>query len=51
MAAGTLEMVLQCDRIDVADALAGLAALAWAYVLWLAAEGREQKNKTRFLFR
>jgi predicted metal-binding membrane protein len=33
MAEGTLEMVLRRDRIVVAAALAGLAALAWAYVL------------------
>ena len=38
MADGTLETVLRRDRIVVAAALAGLAALAWAYVLWLAAD-------------
>jgi predicted metal-binding membrane protein len=38
MAEGTLETVLRRDRIVVAAALAGLAALAWAYVLWLAAD-------------
>jgi predicted metal-binding membrane protein len=38
MAEGTLEAVLRRDRIVVAAALAALAALAWAYVLWLAAD-------------
>jgi predicted metal-binding membrane protein len=34
----TLEAVLQRDRVIVATALGVIAALAWAYVLWLAAE-------------
>ena len=34
----TLEIVLRRDRIVVAAALVGLAALAWGYVLWLAAD-------------
>src|SRR5262249_55647629 len=38
MAEDTLETVLRRDRIVVATALAGLAALAWAYVLWLAVD-------------
>ena len=33
-----LETVLRRDRIVVVAALVGLAALAWAYVLWLAAD-------------
>lgn len=35
---GTLERVLRRDRLIVAGALAAVAALAWAYVLWLAAD-------------
>jgi predicted metal-binding membrane protein len=35
---GPLEAVLRRDRVVVACALAALAALAWAYVLWLAAD-------------
>lgn len=35
---GTLEAVLQRDRLIVASALGVIAALAWAYVLWLAAD-------------
>ena len=38
MAEAALETVLRRDRIIVGIALAGLAALAWAYVLWLAAD-------------
>ena len=38
MTAGTLEAVLRRDRVIVAGALAVIAALAWAYVLWLAAD-------------
>ena len=38
MATAALETVLRRDRIVVAAALVGLAALAWAYVLWLAAD-------------
>jgi predicted metal-binding membrane protein len=38
MAEAALETVLRRDRIVVAAALAGLAALAWGYVLWLAAD-------------
>jgi len=34
----TLEAVLRRDRLIVASALAVIAALAWAYVLWLAAD-------------
>ena len=37
MTDGTLEVVLRRDRLVVAGALAIIAALAWAYVLWLAA--------------
>jgi predicted metal-binding membrane protein len=33
-----LEAVLRRDRLVVAGALAVLAALAWSYVLWLAAD-------------
>jgi predicted metal-binding membrane protein len=33
-----LESVLRRDRIIVATALVALAALAWAYILWLAAD-------------
>jgi len=38
MAKAALESVLRRDRIVVAAALAGLAALAWGYVLWLGAD-------------
>ena len=38
MATAALETVLRRDRIVVAAALVGLAALAWAYVLRLAAD-------------
>jgi predicted metal-binding membrane protein len=38
MAKSALETVLRRDRIVVAAALAGLAALAWGYVLWLGAD-------------
>src|SRR5499426_3903095 len=38
MVKAALETVLRRDRIVVAAALAVLAALAWAYVLWLAAD-------------
>jgi predicted metal-binding membrane protein len=38
MAQAALETVLRRDRVIVAAALVGLAALAWAYVLWLAAD-------------
>ena len=38
MAEAALEIVLRRDRIVVAAALAALAALAWGYVLWLAAD-------------
>ena len=38
MAPAALETVLRRDRIIVAAALVGLATLAWAYVLWLAAD-------------
>jgi predicted metal-binding membrane protein len=38
MAEAALETVLRRDRIVVAAALAGLAMLAWVYVLWLAAD-------------
>ena len=34
----TLETVLQRDRLVVAGALGVIAALAWGYVLWLAAD-------------
>jgi predicted metal-binding membrane protein len=34
----TLEAVLRRDRLVVAGALAAIAALAWGYVLWLAAD-------------
>ncbi len=37
MADGTLEQVLRRDRLIVASALGAIAALAWVYVLWLAA--------------
>jgi predicted metal-binding membrane protein len=33
-----LEVILRRDRIIVAAALAALTALAWTYVLWLAAD-------------
>ena len=35
---GTLEAVLRRDRLIVASALSVIAALAWSYVLWLAAD-------------
>ncbi|MFZ1093925.1 MAG: DUF2182 domain-containing protein, partial [Xanthobacteraceae bacterium] len=35
---GALETVLRRDRMVVAGALAVIAALAWGYVLWLAAD-------------
>src|SRR5215471_3262920 len=38
MATAPLETVLRRDGIVVAAALVGLTALAWAYVLWLAAD-------------
>jgi predicted metal-binding membrane protein len=38
MADGTLEAVLRRDRLIVASALGVIAALAWAYVLWLTAD-------------
>ncbi len=38
MADGTLEAVLRRDRLIVAGALGVIAALAWAYTLWLAAD-------------
>jgi predicted metal-binding membrane protein len=38
MTDGALEAVLRRDRLVVAGALAIIAALAWAYVLWLAAD-------------
>jgi predicted metal-binding membrane protein len=38
MADGPLEAVLRRDRLVVAGALAVIVALAWAYVLWLAAD-------------
>jgi predicted metal-binding membrane protein len=38
MADGTLEAVLRRDRLIVASALGVIAALAWTYVLWLAAD-------------
>jgi predicted metal-binding membrane protein len=38
MAETALETVLRRDRIIVGIALAGLAALAWGYVLWVAAD-------------
>jgi predicted metal-binding membrane protein len=38
MAEAALETVLRRDRIIVGTAIAGLAALAWAYVVWLAAD-------------
>src|SRR5215471_17091302 len=38
MTDGTLETVLRRDRLVVASALAVLVALAWGYVLWLAAD-------------
>ena len=37
MTDSALEAVLRRDRLLVAGALAVTAALAWAYVLWLAA--------------
>src|SRR5215471_4592363 len=38
MTDGTLETVLRRDRLVVASALGAIAALAWGYVLWLAAD-------------
>ena len=38
MTAGTLEAVYRRDRLIVGSALGVIAALAWAYVLWLAAD-------------
>lgn len=38
MTDGTLEAVLRRDRLVVGSALVVIAALAWAYVLWLAAD-------------
>ena len=38
MTDGTLETVLRRDRLIVAGALGAIVALAWAYVLWLAAD-------------
>ncbi|WP_116811566.1 DUF2182 domain-containing protein [Steroidobacter cummioxidans] len=38
MTDGTLEAVLRRDRLIVVSALGVIAALAWAYVLWLAAD-------------
>jgi predicted metal-binding membrane protein len=38
MTDGTLEAVLRRDRLVVATALGVIAVLAWAYVLWLAAD-------------
>lgn len=38
MTDSTLEAVLRRDRLIVASALGVIAALAWAYVLWLAAD-------------
>ena len=38
MSDGTLQAVLRRDRLIVASALALIAGLAWAYVLWLAAD-------------
>jgi len=38
MADGTLEALLRRDRLIVAGALGVIAALAWAYVLWLTAD-------------
>jgi predicted metal-binding membrane protein len=38
MAAAPLEAMRKRDRVVVAAALAGIAALAWGYVLWLAAD-------------
>ena len=38
MTDSTLETVLRRDRLVVASALGVIAALAWGYVLWLAAD-------------
>jgi predicted metal-binding membrane protein len=38
MAGSSLEAMLRRDRMIVASALVAVAALAWAYVLWLAAD-------------
>src|SRR5262249_59608433 len=35
---GSLEAVLRRDRLVVAGALAAIVVVAWAYVLWLAAD-------------
>jgi len=49
MADGTLEAVLRRDRLIVASALGVIAALAWAYVLWLAADmGMDGMNMSGF---
>jgi predicted metal-binding membrane protein len=40
MSDGALEVVLRRDRLIVAVALGVITALAWAYVLWLAADMR-----------
>ncbi len=38
MSDGALETVLRRERLIVAGALAAMVALAWAYLLWLAAD-------------
>src|ERR1700751_4436402 len=38
MTNSTLEAVLRRDRLVVAGAVGGIVALAWGYVLWLAAD-------------
>jgi predicted metal-binding membrane protein len=38
MGDGTLQSVLRRDRLIVASAIVVIAALAWAYVIWLAAD-------------
>ncbi|HEX3493855.1 MAG TPA: DUF2182 domain-containing protein, partial [Methylocella sp.] len=43
MAEAMLEIILRRDRIIVAAALAALTALAWTYVLWLAADMGEME--------
>ena len=49
MTDGTLEAVLRRDRLIVASALGVIAALAWAYVLWLAADmGMHGMNMSGF---
>ena len=45
MTNGPLEAVLRRDRLIVASALGVIAALAWAYVLWLAALRLASKHK------